>query len=106
MADWVRVLGTGSTTAAINSPAAPGRVESPAAKIARLETRVAELEAERKKINTEKSILRQAAKYFAGGDELVSRFQFVADHRYAFEVKRLCKIMGINRSSFYAWEAA
>jgi len=66
LADWVRVLGTGSTTAAINSPAAPGRVESPAAKIARLETRVAELEAERKKINTEKSILRQAAKYFAG----------------------------------------
>ncbi len=36
----------------------------------------------------------------------MSRFQFVADHRYAFEVKRLCKIMGINRSSFYAWEAA
>jgi hypothetical protein len=33
----------------------------------------------------------------------VSRFQFVADHRHAFEVKRLCEIIEIARSSFYAW---
>jgi transposase InsO family protein len=36
----------------------------------------------------------------------VSRFQFVADHRHAFEVKRLCKIVGVARSSFYAWLGA
>jgi transposase InsO family protein len=36
----------------------------------------------------------------------VSRFQFVADHRHAFEVKRLCQIVEISRSSFYAWLAA
>jgi hypothetical protein len=30
----------------------------------------------------------------------VTRFQFVADHRNAFEVKRLCQIVGIARSSF------
>jgi hypothetical protein len=36
----------------------------------------------------------------------VSRFQFVADHRHAFEVKRLCKIVDVARSSFYAWLAA
>jgi len=36
----------------------------------------------------------------------VNRFQFVADHRHAFEVKRLCEILDIARSSFYAWEAA
>jgi transposase InsO family protein len=35
----------------------------------------------------------------------VTRFQFVADHRHAFEVKRLCQTVEISRSSFYAWEA-
>jgi transposase InsO family protein len=33
----------------------------------------------------------------------VSRFQFVADHRTTFEVKRLCQTIGVSRSSFYAW---
>lgn len=36
----------------------------------------------------------------------MSRFQFVADHRDAFEVKWLCAVMEIARSSFYAWWAA
>jgi transposase InsO family protein len=36
----------------------------------------------------------------------VSRFQFVADHRHAFEVKWLCTVVEIARSSFYAWLAA
>lgn len=66
LAAWVRALGTGTTAAALTAPPSPGRAESPAAKIARLEARVAELETERKKIESEKSILRQAAKYFAG----------------------------------------
>jgi transposase InsO family protein len=35
----------------------------------------------------------------------VTRFQFVADHRHAFEVKRLCQTVELSRSSFYAWEA-
>ena len=40
---------------------------------------------------------------FRRGDALVSRFQFVADHRHAYEVKRLCEIVEVARSSFYAW---
>ena len=36
----------------------------------------------------------------------MSRFQFVADHRDTFEVKWLCAVMEIARSSFYAWCAA
>lgn len=36
----------------------------------------------------------------------MSRFQFVADHRHAFEVKRLCQTVEISRSSFYAWDKA
>jgi hypothetical protein len=36
----------------------------------------------------------------------VSRFQFVADHCDAFEVKWLCAVVEIARSSFYPWRAA
>jgi transposase InsO family protein len=35
----------------------------------------------------------------------VSRFQFVADHATTFEVKRLCELVEIERSSYYAWRA-
>ena len=33
----------------------------------------------------------------------MNRFQFVADHLDTFEVKRLCALVEIGRSSFYAW---
>lgn len=33
----------------------------------------------------------------------MTRFQFVADHQDAFEVKRLCEVVEVSRSSFYAW---
>lgn len=36
----------------------------------------------------------------------MNRFQFVADHQHAFEVKRLCQVLDVARSSFYAWQAA
>jgi len=35
----------------------------------------------------------------------VSRFQFVADNSTTFEVKRLCELVEVTRSSFYAWKA-
>jgi transposase InsO family protein len=35
----------------------------------------------------------------------VSRFQFVADHSAAYEVKRLCQLVEVARSSYYAWLA-
>ncbi|MBK3635157.1 hypothetical protein JHN52_19915 [Streptomyces sp. MBT97] len=34
-----------------------------------------------------------------------SRFQFVDDHRDTFEVKRLCEVLQVNRSSCYKWLA-
>jgi transposase InsO family protein len=34
----------------------------------------------------------------------VSRFQFVDDHRGAYGVKRLCRVLGVNRSSYYKWQ--
>ncbi|MFF9128503.1 IS3 family transposase [Streptomyces sp. NPDC014889] len=33
------------------------------------------------------------------------RFQFVDDHRDAYGVKRLCKVLDLNRSSYYKWLA-
>jgi transposase InsO family protein len=34
----------------------------------------------------------------------VSRFRFVSEHRGAFGVKRLCRVLEVSRSGFYAWE--
>lgn len=36
----------------------------------------------------------------------MNRFQFVQDHKDAYGVKRLCQVIGIAKSSFYAWVAA
>ncbi len=36
----------------------------------------------------------------------MNRFQFVEDHKDAWGVKRLCEVIEIARSSFYAWLAA
>ena len=35
-----------------------------------------------------------------------SRFQFVDDHRNTYEVKRLCQVLDVNRSSYYKWLAS
>ena len=76
LAAWVATFGSGTTAAAGSPPAAArgsspgpdsvGRAESRAVKLARLEARVRELEAETTKLTTEREILRSAAKYFAG----------------------------------------
>jgi transposase InsO family protein len=34
----------------------------------------------------------------------VSRFRFVSEHRHVFGVKRLCGVLEVSRSGFYAWE--
>jgi transposase InsO family protein len=34
----------------------------------------------------------------------VNRFQFVDDHQQRYGVKRLCRVLGIARSSFYHWK--
>jgi len=73
LTQWVRALGTGTTTASTGSPVTPSspsssqpRTESQLARIARLEAKVRELEADKTKLSTEREILRSAAKYFAG----------------------------------------
>ena len=34
----------------------------------------------------------------------MSRFRFVEDHRDVYDVKRLCHVVGVSRSGFYAWK--
>ena len=74
---WLEVYGTGKKTAADgtltasplkskSTPPPTSPEETPDAKIARLEARVAELERDHAKILTEREILQRAAKYFAG----------------------------------------
>ncbi|WP_345608803.1 IS3 family transposase, partial [Streptomonospora salina] len=64
----------------------------------RLRAQIAELEKERE-------ILRKAAAYFGGRDEAVSRFCFVQDHQGAYGAKRLCAVLQLSRSGYYAWRA-
>ena len=69
LADWVRAFGTGSTAAPpehSSSDAKSAGTESAAVRIARLEAENARLRADKVKVETERDILRKAAKYFAG----------------------------------------
>ena len=64
--EWVDKLGSGTAPVAAIRVAGSGRSESHAARIVRLETEFSASQAEARKLATERDILRQAAKYFAG----------------------------------------
>ncbi|MEU0163847.1 IS3 family transposase [Streptomyces sp. NPDC006261] len=97
----------GVTAAPARPASQPAAVASadPDERVRRLEARVAELEASERKLATERDILRKAAKYFRRDELVTSRFQFVDDHRATYEVKRLCQVLGVHRSSYYKWLA-
>ncbi|MEU9671091.1 IS3 family transposase [Streptomyces bobili] len=108
--EWVlRDRDRRGVTAAAAKPAAQPREAVPSAdpdeRVRQLEARVAELEASERKLATERDILRKAAKYFRRDELVISRFQFVDDHRDTYEVKRLCQVLDVNRSSYYKWLA-
>ena len=64
--EWVDKHGSGTAAAGSVSPPVSVRSESQTAKILRLEAELAVSRAEQVKLETERDILRQAAKYFAG----------------------------------------
>ena len=64
---WVHALEPDPSNPSCESVATPGqRAGSAAAELARLRAQVTALETENAKLETERDILRQAAKYFAG----------------------------------------
>ncbi|MFD3621752.1 IS3 family transposase [Streptomyces sp. NPDC058676] len=101
--NWVRTerARRGQAAGASGSPRAAQAAQVPSDDM--LEKENKQLRARIRELETEREILRRAAKYFAGGDQLVSRFQFVEDHRGAFGVKRLCRVLELSRSGFYRW---
>jgi hypothetical protein len=37
---------------------------------------------------------------------LTGRWRFVSDHRHAYGVQRLCRILDVSRAGFYRWRLA
>ena len=64
---WLKAAGVAVRAPGSRAPSGPPPGgETPAQELERLRSRVAELEDNERKLNTEKEILRAAAKYFAG----------------------------------------
>jgi transposase len=64
---WLKAAGVAlHSRASSGQPGPPPDGETPDQELARLRARVAELEASERKLNSERDMLRAAAKYFAG----------------------------------------
>ncbi|KGH45238.1 transposase [Modestobacter caceresii] len=63
---WLRTAGVQLHSRPGGRSGAPPDGEGPEQEVARLRARVSELEADARKLNSERDILRAAAKYFAG----------------------------------------
>ncbi|MFC3985212.1 IS3 family transposase [Streptosporangium jomthongense] len=101
--NWVRQAQADGSAGAKERGPARKPVRGPLSSDDVLEEENKQLKARVRELEPERDILRRAAKYFAGRDELVSRFAFVDDHRDAFGVKRLCRVLKVSRSGFYRW---
>nr|WP_189242645.1 IS3 family transposase [Planobispora rosea] len=104
--NWVRAAQADGTAGAKQTGPARKPMPVPLSSDDVLEAENKQLKARIRELELERDILRRAAKYFAGGDELVSRFEFVDDHAGAFGVKRLCRVLKVSRSGFYRWRKA
>ncbi|MEV4841597.1 IS3 family transposase [Nonomuraea sp. NPDC049486] len=104
--NWVRQAQATGTAGAKERGPARKPAHGPLSSDDVLEEENKQLKARIRELELERDILRRAAKYFGGRDQLVSRFQFVDDHRGVFGVKRLCRVLKVSRSGFYRWRKA
>ncbi|WP_373308905.1 IS3 family transposase [Streptomyces minutiscleroticus] len=107
--NWVRAervrRGESGTTNTKEVPVSEATRQELEAEIAALRAELKTVRKENQKLATERDILRKATKFFAQGDDLVNRCQFIEDHHRAWGVKRLCAVLEVARSSFYKWRA-
>ncbi|MBD7982940.1 transposase [Oerskovia sp. Sa2CUA9] len=66
LSNWLKAAGVPIRGQSRPRPQAPSGDETPEQELARLRARVRDLEDSERKLNTERDILRAAAKYFAG----------------------------------------
>ena len=66
LSNWLKAAGVPIRGHSRPRPQAPSGDETPEQELARLRARVRDLEDSERKLNTERDILRAAAKYFAG----------------------------------------
>ncbi|WP_370270830.1 IS3 family transposase [Streptomyces sp. V4I8] len=84
-----------------DTPVSKATKEELEAELAALRKENAALRKDNATLATERDILRKATKFFRRGDELVSRCQFIEDHRKTFKVTRLCQVLEVARSTYY-----
>jgi nicotinamide riboside transporter PnuC len=63
----------------------------------------ARLKAELKRVTEERDILKKAAAYFAKAVRV--KYAFIKRTKQEHSVRRLCKVMQVHPSGYYAWKA-
>ncbi|WP_246105599.1 IS3 family transposase [Sporomusa termitida] len=65
--------------------------------------RLRKLERENRDLREENEILKKAGSVLREEPE-IKRFKFIKANRQTYRVEKLCKVLGVSRSGYYAWE--
>ena len=66
---------------------------------------LARLRMEERRVAVGSGVPAEGCRVFRQGDDTVSRFRAVSELETEFLVKRLCRVLGVSRSGFYAWRS-
>lgn len=65
------------------------------------EERIRQLERENEILRQERDILKKGGHLLLAPKQV--RFEFIENHREAFPVTRMCSVLDVSRSGYYAW---
>ncbi|MEP6896789.1 MAG: IS3 family transposase [Chloroflexota bacterium] len=88
--DRYQVISQGDTQARLEA----SDFEAAKREIKRLQSRLAEVEEEREILKKNQHFL----------PEKPMRYKFIREHRQEYSVKRMCQVLGVTRSAYYAWQ--